>query len=160
LNFVIYKKQYLDIRGNRQGSKAQIVMNFLKDNSDKAFCSSDIAKNLQSNGVHPRDIMGTVRKNEKTVYVRGYRTNQGQTPFKEGFLLTWIHQSKPREQAIEEAINKTDEERKTANRYPDTIESWLLGTPEQLVEEEMPPHQSSFSFGFIELVESSMASLP
>jgi hypothetical protein len=44
-------------------------MNFLKDNSDKAFCSSDIAKNLQSNGVHPRDIMGTVRKNEKTVYV-------------------------------------------------------------------------------------------
>jgi hypothetical protein len=106
--FVPYEKQYLDVRGHRESSKAQLVINFLKDNSDKAFYSIDIVRNLQNDGVCPRDIMGTVRRHETAIYVRGYRTNQGQTPFKEGFLLTWIDQSKPREQAIEEAIQKTD----------------------------------------------------
>lgn len=106
--FVAFKKKYLDARGARGTSKAQLVINFLRDNSDKAFFSTEVAKALEKSGVCVRDIMGTVRRHELTVYVRGYRTNQRQTPFKEGFLLTWIDSSKPREQAIEEAIHKTD----------------------------------------------------
>lgn len=106
--FVPYRVEYLDIRGQRQTSKARLIINFLSDNSDKAFFSIDIAKNLEKSGVCVRDVMGTVRRNERTIYVRGYRTHQRQTPFKEGFLLTWIDQAMPREQAIEEAIHRTD----------------------------------------------------
>ena len=53
--------------------------------------------------------MSNVRRFEKKgmVYVRGYRMHDKQTPFKEGYLLTWIDISKSREQAIEEAIQKT-----------------------------------------------------
>ena len=38
----------------------------------------------------------------------GYRTGRGETPFKEGFLITWLDPSKPREEAIEEAIRRTE----------------------------------------------------
>jgi hypothetical protein len=106
--FVPFKKKYLDIRGSRDTSKARMVFEFLRDNSEKAFFSTDIAKNLEKKGVLVRDVMGTVRRYESSIYVRGYRTDQRQTPFKEGFLLTWLDQNKPREQAIEEAIQRTD----------------------------------------------------
>jgi hypothetical protein len=52
--------------------------------------------------------MATVRRYDRFVYVRGYRSDDGQTPFKEGYLLTWLDQSKLRELAIEEAIEMTD----------------------------------------------------
>ena len=55
-----------------------------------------------------RDVMATVRRYDQRVYVRGYRSEERQTPFKEGYLLTWIDQNKDRDQAIEEAINRTD----------------------------------------------------
>jgi hypothetical protein len=53
--------------------------------------------------------MSSVRRLEKKgmVYVRGYRMHDKQTPFKDGYLLTWIDIGKSREQAIEEAIKKT-----------------------------------------------------
>ncbi len=113
--FVPFKKKYLDVRGARGTSKAQLIIDFLKENSDRAFFSTEIAKELEKNGVFVRDVMGTVRRYESFVYVRGYRTNQTQTPFKEGFILTWIDQEKPREQAIEEAIWRTD--KILENRY-------------------------------------------
>jgi len=106
--FVSFKKKYLDLRGSRSTSKAQAVCDFLRTNSDKAFFSTDVARNLEKNGVLVRDVMGTVRRYEGSIFVRGYRTDQQQTPFKEGYLLTWIDQKKPREKAIEEAIQRTD----------------------------------------------------
>jgi len=42
------------------------------------------------------------------VYVRGYRTHDRQTPFKEGYLLTWINANLPREDAIAQAVERTD----------------------------------------------------
>jgi hypothetical protein len=107
-NFVAYDEEYLDSRGARKTSKAQMVLNFLKENSDDAYFSTVIARNLADEGVVVRDVMSTVRRYERFVYVRGYRTNRRQTPFLEGYLLTWIDQEKPREQAIEEAIQRTD----------------------------------------------------
>lgn len=106
--FVAFKEEHRDARGARGASKAQLIVNYLSEHSERAFFSSDIAQALADRGVKPRDIMATVRRYGDSVYIRGYRTDQRQTPFKEGYLLTWIDKSKPREQALEEAIQRTD----------------------------------------------------
>jgi hypothetical protein len=43
------------------------------------------------------------------VYVRGYQTGVKATPFKQGYLTTWIDPSKPREAALREAVDRTTE---------------------------------------------------
>ncbi|MBS7642885.1 hypothetical protein KEJ40_06995 [Candidatus Bathyarchaeota archaeon] len=50
--------------------------------------------------------MSNVRRLERKglVYVRGYRSEGCKTPFREGYIITWIDPSKPREQAISEAL--------------------------------------------------------
>lgn len=55
--------------------------------------------------------MSNIRRHERKgwVYVRGYRTDNRQTPFKEGFLLTVIDPNKNREEAIDEAIQRTNQ---------------------------------------------------
>jgi len=65
---------------------------------------------LKDEGVKVSDIMSNVRRFEKrgVVYVRGYKTEERQTPFKEGYLITWLDEKLPREQAIEEAIQRTN----------------------------------------------------
>lgn len=103
--FVEYKK-----RKEVRVSKAQLIMKFLEDNSDHAFFSTEIHETLRDEGVKQSDIMSTVRRYEKKgiIYVRGYRTHDRQTPFQEGYLLTWIDPDKPREEAIDEAVQKTN----------------------------------------------------
>ncbi|MDR0492973.1 MAG: hypothetical protein LBH74_04985 [Nitrososphaerota archaeon] len=68
-----------------------------------------IAEALKTQGIKPPDIMTTVRRLETKgrVYVRGYRLHDKQTPFKEGFLLTWIEHNKPRSEALSEAVKRT-----------------------------------------------------
>ena len=39
---------------------------------------------------------------------RGYRYHDRETPFREGYLITWVDQGKPREQALDEAIERTN----------------------------------------------------
>jgi len=109
LRLVKYDKKHLDKRGSRK-SKAQIVREFLKENCERAFYSTEIVDALKEEGVEPRDIMSTVRRAERRglVYVRGYRTHDKQTPFKEGYIITWIDPNKPREQALEEAVQRTE----------------------------------------------------
>lgn len=55
-----------------------------------------------------RDVMSTVRRYDRFVYISGYRSEDRQTPFREGYLLTWLDQSLLRKQAIQEAIERTD----------------------------------------------------
>jgi hypothetical protein len=65
-----------------------------------------------------RDVMSTVRRYDRLIYVRGYRSEDRQTPFREGYLLTWFDQDIPREKAIQEAIDRTDKallDRSTTN---------------------------------------------
>lgn len=71
---------------------------------------AELAEALKEKNIRQTDVMGTVRRAEKKglVYVRGYRTHDDATPFKEGYLITWIDSSKPREQALEEAIERTN----------------------------------------------------
>lgn len=109
LRFVQYSKKHLDKRSSRV-SKAKLVREFLRENSDRALYSTELTKALKDKGVKQSDIMSTLRRAEKKglVYVRGYRTHDGQTPFKEGYIITWINPSKQREQALEEAVERTN----------------------------------------------------
>jgi len=108
--FVGYDKKYLDDRGGGEVSKAQRILGLLQENKDKAFYSKDVAETLKEYGIKARDIMSNVRRFEKKglIYVRGYKTDSRQTPFKKGYLITWIDQEKPRREAIKEAIDRTD----------------------------------------------------
>jgi hypothetical protein len=87
-----------------------MVLEYLKEHADKAFFSKDIADSLKDTGVRISDVMSNARRYERQglVYVRGYRTHDRQTPFKEGYLLTWIDRDVPREVAISEAVARTD----------------------------------------------------
>jgi hypothetical protein len=109
VDFVSFSKEYLDPRGGGSKSKASRIRDFISDNPSEAFFSIEIAEKLSDHGVKIGDIMSTVRRMEKkrTVYVRGYRYNNRETPFTEGYLITWIDLEKPREQALEEAIDRT-----------------------------------------------------
>jgi DNA-binding HxlR family transcriptional regulator len=105
--FIKFKK---DVEKISKESKLKIIYDFLSRNKDGAFFSKEIAEALKEKGINPPDIMTNVRRLERKglVYVRGYRTGYGETPFKEGFLITWLDPSKQREKAIEEAIQKTE----------------------------------------------------
>ena len=107
--FVAFSEKYLDRRGNGQ-NKSKTILNFLKSNPEKAFYSIEVVGALKNQGILPRDIMTTARRGEKKgwVYVRGYKTHDSQTPFKEGYILTWLDQNKPSDTALGEAIRRTD----------------------------------------------------
>jgi hypothetical protein len=106
MRFIKYEK----VKRIAKESKAKIIYDFLQRNKDRAFFSKEITQALKHRGIKPSDIMTNVRRLERKglVYVRGYRTGYGETPFKEGYLITWIDPSKPREKAIEEAIRRTE----------------------------------------------------
>jgi Mn-dependent DtxR family transcriptional regulator len=96
--YVVYSEKYLDKRGGSSGnleskSKAKVIKEFLEEHRDQAFFSNDLTDALKDQGIKPSDIMTTVRRLEKkgVVYVRGYRLHDRQTPFKDGYLLTWIN---------------------------------------------------------------------
>jgi hypothetical protein len=108
--FVGFSKKHLDARGGGGRSKAKLILGFLKKNRDGAWFSTEIAKALEDKGVKVRDVMSSLRRYERKgfVYIRGYSTEDRQTPFKDGYLTTWVDPSKRRESAIEGAIRKTD----------------------------------------------------
>ena len=106
--FVEYSDDHIDPRGARKGSKSQKIFKYLEENAASAYFSRDVFEALEDHGIKMRDVMSTVRRYDKQIYVRGYRSDDRQTPFREGYLLTWIDQTLPREQAIQEAIERTD----------------------------------------------------
>ncbi|MEP0824872.1 MAG: hypothetical protein HRF40_05250 [Nitrososphaera sp.] len=114
--FVQFSSEYSDKRGNRGSkSKAQLVLNFLKQHSDKAFYSTEIFNALKEKGVTMPDIMTTARRYERKglLYVRGYQTHDSQSPFQEGYLITWIEHDEDRQQddlaALKQAVLRTNE---------------------------------------------------
>ncbi len=108
--FVPFSVEYLDPRGGGSVSKASRVLELLRSNPGKAFYSTEIAEKLAEHGVKVRDVMANVRRWERRglVYVRGYKTEERETPFKEGYLITWLEDGKPREEAIAEAVGRTE----------------------------------------------------
>jgi DNA-binding MarR family transcriptional regulator len=64
----------------------------LHDNIGRAYFSSELVGLLH---VKPSDVMSLSRRLERQglVLVRGYREADRETPFKRGYLLTWIDSS-------------------------------------------------------------------
>ncbi|MBW1933237.1 MAG: hypothetical protein JRI56_09560, partial [Deltaproteobacteria bacterium] len=108
--YVAYAEEHLDPRGGGGVSKAQRIIDYLEEHRDEAYFSSEVVEALEGHGVKPGDIMANVRRYERKglVYVRGYKNAERQTPFREGYLLTWLDQDIPREEAIREAVARTD----------------------------------------------------
>lgn len=109
--FVGYAEEYLDPRGGGGGiSKAKRILGFLRAHKDGAFFSRDVADALKGFGVKVRDIMSNIQRFERQgrVYVRRYKTDERQTPFKRGYLITWLDPERPREEAIREAVERTE----------------------------------------------------
>lgn len=108
--FVSFSEEYMDPRGGGGVSKTSRVFEFIKQNAGSAFYSSVIAERLVDHGVKPRDVMTNVRRWEARglVYVRGYKGEERETPFREGYLVTFIEQEKPRNEAVSEAVVRTD----------------------------------------------------
>jgi len=111
VRFVGFNERYLDPRGGGSQSRAGLILEFLRRHRDRAFFSSEIYQALKDMGVKRSDVMANVRRFQRRglVYVRGYKSDEGETPFKWGYLITWIDQDKPREKALEEAIRRTEE---------------------------------------------------
>ncbi|MEP0826735.1 MAG: hypothetical protein HRF40_14770, partial [Nitrososphaera sp.] len=120
--FVHFSPEYSDKRGNRgDKSKAQLILNFLKQNSDKAFYSTEIFAALKQKGITMPDVMTTARRYERKglLYVRGYQTHDSQSPFQEGYLITWIEHSSDADKmgredgndlaALKQAVLRTNE---------------------------------------------------
>ncbi|MBI4258232.1 MAG: hypothetical protein HY619_04690 [Thaumarchaeota archaeon] len=110
LEYVPYSIQNLDPRGGGVLSKAKMILNFLKEHSDKAWFSREIVNALKDKGVKIADVMSAARRYAKKdmLYIRGYKTDRRQTPFQQGFLLTWLDKTKPWQQAIDGALVRTD----------------------------------------------------
>ena len=110
--FVPYGREFLDVRGGGKNgaSKSSRVLGLLRDNLDSAFYSTEIIRRLSEFGVGASDVMSNARRWEKKglVYIRGYKTDERQSAFREGYMLTWVDQAKPREVALEEAVDRTD----------------------------------------------------
>lgn len=108
--FVSFSKEHLDSRGGGGRSKARAIREFLSSNGDKAFYSTEIAGALKGAGVKIGDVMSCVRRLEARgmVYVRGQGTDERQTPFRMGYLITWLDPSKSKDEAIEEAGERTN----------------------------------------------------
>jgi len=108
--YVGFSVDHLDPRGGGKFSKAKRILAFLEENRGEAFFSVDIVEALKEHGVRVQDIMPNVRRFERKglLYVRGYKSDERQTPFREGYLITWIDPELPREEAIVEAVKRTE----------------------------------------------------
>lgn len=110
IEYVGYDRRFLDNRGQREGSKAQLIKLFLMKHQECAFFSTEIVKALKDQGVKIADVMPTIRRLEKKgyVYVRGYRSHDRETPFHRGYIVTWLTSAKSREEALASAIACTN----------------------------------------------------
>jgi DNA-binding MarR family transcriptional regulator len=121
--YVKYNERMKDGRSKGIVSKSQLVLDFLRKNKDRAFYSVDIVKELK---INTSDVMANVRRHEKKglVFVRGYQSHDQRSPFKKGFILTWIDQDLPRDKAIKEAFERTNKvilENPTSNTIHERI---------------------------------------
>jgi len=94
LRFLSFSKTPKIVRTN----KSQLILNFLRENLDRAFYTSEIAKQLRDQGIVIRDVATDLRRYERRgqVFFRGYRTAEHETPFAAGFIVTYLDPSKSR----------------------------------------------------------------
>ncbi len=91
-------------------NQAQKIREFILENKDRAFYSREIVEALKDHAIKIHNIMPTIRKMEKKrmCFVRGYHHVERESPFREGFLITFLDSDKPIREAIEEALERTE----------------------------------------------------
>jgi hypothetical protein len=104
---VAYSESAKDVRGGNGGSKSKKVLDFLRSHPEQAFFAKEIRDSLKVYGVEQGDVMGNLRRYERKglIYVRGYRGHDHRSPFKEGYLITWIKEGVDRDSALNEAMS-------------------------------------------------------
>ena len=111
--FVGSSRENLDHRAVKgEKSKARLILEFLREHPNMAVFTKQIAeeKSLKDAGVRQGDVMMAIRPASRRnfVLIRGYDGEDTRTPFKEGFIVTWISQDVPLDQAISEAYERTE----------------------------------------------------
>ena len=106
-DFVSFSEKMKDGRDLGIESKAKTILEFLEKNRDEAFYSVDIVKELK---LRTSDVMSNMRRYEKKglLFIRGYNTHNRRSPFRKGYILTWIDQDKARDKAVKEAFERTN----------------------------------------------------
>jgi len=95
----------------RGKSKSQLVLDYLEDHKGGAYYSADIYDALKNSSVKKNTVSDAIRYYERKglLFVRGYRSHGSKTPFQRGFLVTWVDQDKPRDVALKEALQRTEQ---------------------------------------------------
>jgi hypothetical protein len=107
-------RRFINYQLARQAGKSQpkskAILGFLRNNPERAYFSREVYDALRESHVKIADVMTNVRRFERQglVFVRGYRSHDRETPFAKGFVLSTIDQSKSRDQAIAEAVERTN----------------------------------------------------
>jgi hypothetical protein len=91
-------------------NKTKLVLDFLRQNEDKAFYTRQICDALKPRGVKIFDVLSNLRRYERKgwVLIRGYRGHDRETPFAAGYAVTWLDVEKERSEAIKEANEKIE----------------------------------------------------
>jgi len=112
IEFVPYGEEYLSSKVPKGESKAKRILRFLEENKEKAWYTTNVVKALKEWGIQPSVVMPAIHRFEAQglLFVRGYRTETKMTPFGKGFLVTYLDQSVPRDKAIREALQRTEEQ--------------------------------------------------
>ncbi len=123
---VAFSESPVEPGGVPRHSKAKTILEFLSPNRDRAFFSTEIASSLKVRGVKPVDVMANIRRYERKglVYVRGCGGHDYRSPFREGYLITGIDREKNRDQALSEAVDRTNDalsHRETTNPVIETV---------------------------------------
>ena len=144
-SFIDYKDRSKDGRNKEIESRAQKIIQFLREHSDEAHYSRDIVDTLE---VKSSDIMSNGRRYERNgmIYIRGYQSHDQRSPFKKGFILTWIDQDLPRDQAIKEAFERTSKvlsENATSNSIHEKI---------RLIRDQLLTAKEILSFSYLRTI--------
>lgn len=98
----------------REGkSLSQRIIEYVRQHlCERAAFTTDVRRDLEKR-LGRRIIQSMVmyalsKQRHREVYVRGYQGAERMTPFEQGFAVTWIDPNLPREQALAEAKERTD----------------------------------------------------
>ena len=121
--FVTYDEKMMDGRDKQVESKAQRILKFLQEHSDRAFYSTDLVSKLE---IRSCDEMANVRRFEQQgrVFVRGYQYHNKRSPFRRGYVMTIIDQVIPRDDAVKQAFERTNTiivEQTTSNKVLERV---------------------------------------
>jgi predicted GNAT family acetyltransferase len=102
----MYDARHMD-RRSAGGSKTGLIRGFLREGRNRAFYATEVTETLAGEGVAQRDVMMAVRRAEREGLVyAGYRTHDRQTPFREGYLVTWISEEALRKNALSMRVSQ------------------------------------------------------